>query len=383
MSELHAASIVVNNYNYGRFLRDAIDSALRQTYPNTEVIVVDDGSTDDSREVIAGYGSQIISVLKENGGQGSAFNAGFALSRGDVIIFLDADDMLLPSAVEKAIQQFHDLDVVKVHWPLLEIDREGRKTGRIIPGHMLPEGDLRNVIIRDGPYSYISPPTTGNAWSRRFLKKVLPMDESQFRVSADAYLIMLALIFGTIRRILDPQGYYRRHGGNLFASKSELEMNRSLLEKYDYRCLVLTTYLRGLGVNIDSGYWKGRSAYYTWLHWQQIAIEEIRELIPRHETFILVDQDTWGERWGDSEVAPRRHVLPFLEREGQYWGPPPDDATAIREFERLRHAGARFMVFAWQAFWWFDYYVELHRHLRSNFRCLLENERLVAFDLRP
>src|SRR6184192_1210231 len=65
-------SILINNYNYGRFLREAIDSALRQTYTNTEVIVVDDGSTDDSRQIIAGYGSRIVPVLKENGGQASA-----------------------------------------------------------------------------------------------------------------------------------------------------------------------------------------------------------------------------------------------------------------------------------------------------------------------
>src|SRR5207248_11792671 len=82
-------SILINNYNYGRFLRDAIDSALRQTYTNTEVIVVDDGSTDDSRQIIAGYGSRIVPVLKENGVQASAFNAGFAASKGQWICFLD------------------------------------------------------------------------------------------------------------------------------------------------------------------------------------------------------------------------------------------------------------------------------------------------------
>jgi glycosyltransferase involved in cell wall biosynthesis len=68
-------SVIVNNYNYARFLPDAIDSALRQTYGHVEVIVVDDGSTDESRVVIASYGNRIRAVLKRNGGQGSAFNA--------------------------------------------------------------------------------------------------------------------------------------------------------------------------------------------------------------------------------------------------------------------------------------------------------------------
>src|SRR5262249_37192835 len=82
MSQLPSASIVINNYNYGRFLREAITSALNQTPSGVEIIVVDDGSLDDSREVIAAFGERVIPVLKENGGQASALNAGFRASRG-------------------------------------------------------------------------------------------------------------------------------------------------------------------------------------------------------------------------------------------------------------------------------------------------------------
>jgi hypothetical protein len=74
--------------------------------------------------------------------------------------------------------------------------------------------------------------------------------------------------------------------------------------------------------------------------------------------------------------------VPFLEHDGQYWGPPPDDATALREFERLRQAGAAFLAVAWPAFWWLDYYTDFHRHLRGRYRCLLENDRLIVFDLQ-
>ena len=96
---LPLASVIVNNYNYGRFLPDAIDSALAQTYVPLEVIVVDDGSTDASRDIMSGYLPRIRPVLKPNGGQASALNAGFAASRGDVVLFLDADDILFQSAV--------------------------------------------------------------------------------------------------------------------------------------------------------------------------------------------------------------------------------------------------------------------------------------------
>ncbi len=108
------------------------------------------------------------------------------------------------------------------------------------------------------------------------------------------------------------------------------------------------------------------------------ATAEIAALIPAGDSFILVDQDECGT----GGVVAGRRCIPFLERDGQYWGSPPDDATAIREFERLRQSGATFMVFAWPAFWWLDYYSGFQRHLRSKFRCVLENDRLVVFDLR-
>ncbi|MEO5904128.1 MAG: glycosyltransferase family A protein [Gemmatimonadaceae bacterium] len=125
-------SIVVNNHNYGRFLRDAIDSALDQKYHSIEVIVVDDGSTDDSRQVMTSYGDRILPVWKRNGGQGSAFNAGFAKSRGEVVIFLDADDALLPDAVECIMKEFRP-GVSKVHWPLWRADENLRSTGLLFP----------------------------------------------------------------------------------------------------------------------------------------------------------------------------------------------------------------------------------------------------------
>ncbi|MFP3386244.1 glycosyltransferase family 2 protein, partial [Tritonibacter sp. SIMBA_163] len=84
-------SVVIANYNYGRFLRQAVESALTQDWPHVEVIVVDDGSTDNSAEVIDSFGEAITAIFKENGGQREANNMGFAKSSGDVVIFLDAD----------------------------------------------------------------------------------------------------------------------------------------------------------------------------------------------------------------------------------------------------------------------------------------------------
>jgi hypothetical protein len=114
--------------------------------------------------------------------------------------------------------------------------------------------------------------------------------------------------------------------------------------------------------------------------WDQVhlAMQEIVTLIAPGDTFILVDQAKFG-----NVVTAGRRAVPFLERDGQYQGPPPDDATAIRELERLRRSGASFIAFGWPAFWWLNHYSELYRHLRSKFRCVLQNDRLSVFDLRP
>lgn len=114
-----------------------------------------------------------------------------------------------------------------------------------------------------------------------------------------------------------------------------------------------------------------------WLPPLEKAERELTALISAGDSFILVDEN---QLW--SELTGGRHAFPFLERDGLYWGLPPDDETAIRELERLRQAGASFIVFAWPAFWWLTYYAGLHQYLAAQFARVLANERLVIFDLR-
>jgi glycosyltransferase involved in cell wall biosynthesis len=102
-------SIIIPNYNGAAFLREAIDSALSQEGVEVEVIVVDDGSTDDSREIIESYGDQIIAQYQTNKGAPSARNAGLAAASGSYIKFLDSDDYLLPGTVDTQVEQAHQL----------------------------------------------------------------------------------------------------------------------------------------------------------------------------------------------------------------------------------------------------------------------------------
>jgi glycosyltransferase involved in cell wall biosynthesis len=216
-----AVDIVVNNYNYGRFLRAAIESALGQAYEHVSVIVVDDGSTDDSREVIASFGDRIVPVLKENGGQASAFNAGLSRSQGDIVVFLDADDLLVPHAADKIAAAFRkEPHLAKAHYRLAVVGEDGHPTGEIKPSpHIpLPAGDLRRAMLRF-PFDIARPATSGNAFSAQVLKHIAPIPTGA-PIGADWYVVYVSALFGPVAAIDEPLGFYRVHGGNWHARSS-------------------------------------------------------------------------------------------------------------------------------------------------------------------
>ncbi len=209
-------SIIVNNYNYGQFLADAIDSALAQTYPNCEVIVVDDGSTDISPHIIASYGSEILAIRKSNGGQASALNAGFRASQGDVVIFLDADDVLLPETAGRVADALRaHPDAAKVMVRMEVIDSAGRRTGTLKPPSHLPllSGDLRRYELTF-PFDMTWMATSGNAFAAGVLRRIMPIPESDFKTAPDYYLSHLAPLFGPVVFLQDVGAGYRVHGSN-------------------------------------------------------------------------------------------------------------------------------------------------------------------------
>ena len=223
------ASIIIDNYNYRRYLREAIDSALAQSYAPIEVIVVDDGSTDGSPEILCVYGERIQPVLKPNGGQASALNAGLAHSRGEVVFFLDADDVLRPQAVERVMQAFqHEPQAVRAHYRMEVIDSQGKRTGEVKPPWWmdLPQGDLRRQAAQF-PFDLPWLPTSGNAFKRQALERIFPIPEAEYRILADYYLSNLTPLFGPLAAIDEILAGYRVHGENAYAwGEEELDLER-------------------------------------------------------------------------------------------------------------------------------------------------------------
>jgi len=205
-------SIVIRNWNYGSFLRDAVDSALAQTHVPTEVIVVDDGSTDDSRAILALYGSRLRVILKENGGEGSAVNAGFAAATGDIIVFLDSDDVLAPQTVARVVALWNR-SVTRVHFPLHAMGADGTLLPRLHPPFEVPDIPLEAQLERFG--QVISGAQSCNAYAAWALKRILPLDETTWYRSCDCYLNALTMAQGLSRLIHEPMGGYRFHANNL------------------------------------------------------------------------------------------------------------------------------------------------------------------------
>jgi hypothetical protein len=233
MSPLRAADltvdIVIDNYNYGRFLPDAIESALAQTHERVNVIAVDDGSTDGSQEILRGYEDRVTLVLKENGGHASAFNAGMEHCKGDVIILLDADDILEPEAAARAAAAFAaDERVVKVQSRMKVVDGEGRPTGAVKPPpHLpMPNGDMQAAELAF-PFDLPWVPTSANAFQAEAMRRVMPIPEEEFRMCAERYLVHLIVLLGPVVSLEEVGASYRVHGGNSYEpSKPELDLAR-------------------------------------------------------------------------------------------------------------------------------------------------------------
>jgi glycosyltransferase involved in cell wall biosynthesis len=218
-------SIIINNYNYDRFLKAAIDSALEQTYRQTEVIVVDDGSTDDSRKIIESYGDRVIPVFKPNGGQASAFNTGIETARGDIICFLDSDDIFHPDKIEKCVallrEKMQTNPLVMVYHLLEVVDQEGNSLNCYDPVSVLnyaPNSYEHACKYRDIPFH--GAPTSGNIFTRKLAELVFPIPEQVFRICADNVIVRAMGLLGEVYGMNQALGQYRFHGNNNYRAKT-------------------------------------------------------------------------------------------------------------------------------------------------------------------
>lgn len=201
-------SVILNNYNYASYIGEAVMSVLNQTYKNFELIIVDDGSTDNSRDIIDGFANQhpnlITKVYKSNGGQGSAFNAGYNVSKGEIIAFLDSDDYWFEDKLERIVREHENSDIVE-HSLVIN-----NKYCRYLENKENAQFKMKeyNIYSRFGETSSLS-------FTRLLLEKVFPIPEESLRICTETYVVYLGLYYSNkITTIKDALGFYRVHGKN-------------------------------------------------------------------------------------------------------------------------------------------------------------------------
>ncbi len=212
-----SVSVLIDTYNYGRYIEQAIDSVLSQDFPQErmEVLVVDDGSQDDTAERVKKYGARVQYLHKENGGQASAFNAGAAQARGEIVALLDGDDYWLPGKLRRVTEEFEkNPEAGMAYHRLREVDerRSEQKDGDFAA--------ISGVVTasRKALLSYILYPTSALAFRRRWLDELLPIPEG-LRIQADAHLSGLVIFLAPVVAIDEALAVYRLHGRNLFHAK--------------------------------------------------------------------------------------------------------------------------------------------------------------------
>ena len=210
-------SILINNYNYGRFLGEAIRTALMQSYANLEIVVVDDGSTDNSPQVARSFGNRINLIAKQNGGQASALNAGFAASQGDIICLLDSDDIFFPGKIERIVEVFRQNPECGWCFENLKLFQHSQfeRTARdrcFAAGKV----DARQSMLQGVFPENIESASSGLSFRRELLARILPMPHADSIHLCDDYIKTACYALSPGLALDEELSLQRVHGSNLY-----------------------------------------------------------------------------------------------------------------------------------------------------------------------
>lgn len=379
MSESNLVSVVMPTFNYGAFIAEALESLRAQTHEQWECVVVDDGSEDDTRAVVERLiraDPRIRYCRQANQGQAVARNRGASESRGEYFQLLDADDLLQRRKLEEHVNYLRAHPAVDIVYgdvryfsgdaasPLRfsmrdpDVDWLPRLSGR--GRDLAPVLVERNILPINAPLLRM-----------RVVRQVGGFDERMRRLDDWDFWIRCALADVAFQYHAPPDtmALIRAHGSSL--TKGSRHLHDSTLQMRG-KIEGLATDPRVLEINRAM-----TAQVLEWTRRVRALHEDLARCVADGSAVILVDEEQLRR-----EMSCAYRFIPFIERSGQYWGPPESDKGAIDELERLRGAGAAFIVFPWVASWWLEHYVAFREHLESRYARVLANDRLIAFDLR-
>jgi Glycosyl transferase family 2 len=212
---------IIDTYNHERFIEEAIVSVLEQDFPasETEILVVDDGSTDRTSEIVRKFAPRVRLLRKANGGQASAFNAGIPEARAEIIAFLDGDDWWAPAKLTRVVEAMdQDPSVGIVGHGIIMINRDHSEQPEILrEGFRFQANTMEGACLFRRRGSFLG--TSRMTIRTGLLRRIGPVPEG-IVVQADEYLFTLASALAGSRILSDPLTYYRLHDSNAFQLSS-------------------------------------------------------------------------------------------------------------------------------------------------------------------
>ena len=294
-------TVLIDAYNYGHYVEEAVASVLAQDFPceEREILVVDDGSKDDTAARLRKFGNAIRYLYKFNGGQASAFNDGFANARGEVIALLDADDVWLPEKLARLREIFEQnpdagMAYHRLYWWDGANGTEADRYFIPISGHV-PES--RSALLQ-----YPMASTSCLAFRRAALEQLLPVPET-LRSQADAFLTALIIFIAPIVAVEDYLGKYRLHATNLFQTAAAKPSRDQMQHRMSMRAALLAEIQKWLYRNGHDVRSADLRAYLA--QWRKAQ---------EQDGFALQAPGRWryfrhllGYPWTYSEIMTRRH----------------------------------------------------------------------------
>jgi len=201
-------SVVIPSFNHARYIRECLDSVLAQGYRPLELVVVDDGSTDGTAEIIRGYGSSVRLLEQSNGRQARGRNIGLAHARGELVAFLDSDDRYLPDRISAAVAVFRDRPDTDVVWSDYRVlDATGRALEEVRYAPRSP--DFARDLLWGNPICNASVTVRLST-----LLAIGGFDERVPRACDGLAWYRIAAAGGRFVHLARPLIEYRLHGGN-------------------------------------------------------------------------------------------------------------------------------------------------------------------------
>jgi glycosyltransferase involved in cell wall biosynthesis len=399
MTSAPKVTVAIPTYNRCGLLRQAVESVLSQDYTDFQVVVLDNASFEDVEAVVRSFEDSRLTYTRNDTNIGAVRNQNRAieLNQSPYLTLLLDDDLMGPGFLKASvgfldahpevafsftgtkyididgkplnIERTQDVPIGVIDPPkYLELHVRGSQCCIEVSSVMMRSRALAEVGVFDSPHGYYT--VDLNLWFRlaaRFPIGFIPEKLTKMRIHEGQASEIACRSGGvgryeTVSEQIDAISY-------LLADDSSMDKQKLKWLAERLRSLHLSKSAHVQAMVPDT--------YFSWADRLEMVRQYTAKIIPPETTFILVDNDELGIRILDGA----RRAIPFLEKDGLYWGPPPNDVLAIEELEKLRSRGATFIVFAWPTFWWLDHYPAFREYLFSHFRQTLANGHVTVFDL--